>query len=232
MFATSKTIGSAVVARAYLLLIVNACNIHASGDSNIEKYIRFSLDSRKTFFEGYVSRTELPSHTRRRWCDIVCGQSGGRFRPCRKMAVPDPRSKCAGNNASLHILPKPKFHTWDTRPFFFKAAVEFFLFQVCACSRHSLSSSVLHKGGSVSLYLQAYQAQTADPVASAGLPLSLSLSFMAPTPHRTRVRPSPSKSKSPRRRVCAASGFDSDDDEASSPYAARYHVSVRSAKVC
>lgn len=51
--------------------------------------------------------------------------------------------------------------------------------------------------------------------------------FMAPTPHRTRVRPSPSKSKSPRRRVCAA-GFDSDNDEAPS---ARYHVSVRSAKV-
>lgn len=51
--------------------------------------------------------------------------------------------------------------------------------------------------------------------------------FMAPTPHRTRVRPSPSKSKSPRRRVCAA-GFDSDNDEAPP---ARYHVSVRSAKV-
>lgn len=51
---------------------------------------------------------------------------------------------------------------------------------------------------------------------------------MAPTPHRTRVRPSPSKSKSPRRRAYAA-GFDSDEDEAAAP--ARYHVSVRSAKV-
>lgn len=56
-----------------------------------------------------------------------------------------------------------------------------------------------------------------------GVPL-----LMAPTPHRTRVRPSPSTSKSPRRRAYAA-GFDSDEDEAAAP--ARYHVSVRSAKV-
>ncbi|CAM9124083.1 unnamed protein product, partial [Scytosiphon promiscuus] len=54
-------------------------------------------------------------------------------------------------------------------------------------------------------------------------------SFMAPTTtHRTRVRPSPNKSKSPRRRAVAAGFEDSDND--GDACAARYLVSVRSAK--